>query len=134
MKVGNLLHLIISPSPYYYSIMLPPGCQGSGRGNLLLELSDNFGVIHMLNFVCGLLFTICSFVFRIFCAIIRKRKVESNMKTVKEEYETMKSCFRIWNEYSNYDSTPYIFLGALHKESDMHVSKVITSKYTRFIF
>lgn len=31
------------------------------------------------------------------------------MKTVKEEYETMKSCIRIWNTYSNYDSTPYIF-------------------------
>ena len=29
--------------------------------------------------------------------------------TVKDEYNKMKSCFRIWNNCSNWDDTPYIF-------------------------
>ena len=48
--------------------------------------------------------------------------------TVKDEYNKMKSYFRIWNNCSNWDDTPYIFFGALHKEIQNNVSQTLKSR------
>lgn len=46
--------------------------------------------------------------------------------TVKEEYENMKSCFRIWNKNSNFDETKYImFIEHYTKRSQTMLNKLL---------
>ena len=46
--------------------------------------------------------------------------------TVKEEYENMKTCFRIWNKNSNFDETKYImFIEHYTKRSQTMIMKLL---------
>ena len=46
--------------------------------------------------------------------------------TVKDEYENMKTCFRIWNKNSNFDETNYImFIEHYTKRSQTMLMKLL---------
>lgn len=48
--------------------------------------------------------------------------------TVRDEYNKMKSCFRIWNKNSNYDETKYMmFLEHCTKRAQTMLFKMLNS-------
>ena len=51
--------------------------------------------------------------------------------TVKQEYENMKTCFRIWNKNSNFDETKYImFIEHYTKRSQTMLNKLLKRDLT----